>query len=320
MAMLSFLLAVGKNPNSRDIYGITPLQIAAWNKQSKAVQKLCKSNIDVNIADRMGHTALFKAVWKNCMKSTQTLLKAGADFDLQDNCGNTALMLAADFGFKDSLLLLLASGANVNKQNQWGETALFIAISQENLCCVQHLLDFNANPNLCNFDGCSPLFALARKSLTMINYQMLCALMPANPNLDIKGSDAETLNGARMSPLKVALLQENFLLADILVTLGANTNFLLSEPVTSLIRRPNWRKHFCKLAAAPRSLADSCRLTIRSSVRCENAHSLQDLALCGLPPSLVKFVAMSDLPSSRGAYVQSRSSVLAGLEIRLLAD
>lgn len=311
LARVTLLLALGQNPNRADSHGITPLQIAAWNNHCHVVHKLCRTKIDVNLADRVGHTALFKAVWRDCQECVQTLIRAGSNCDQQDDSGNTPLMLSADFGHTDSLLLLLTSGANVNQQNRYRETALFIAVLQENLPCVQHLLDFGANPNLHNFEGCTPLYLLARQSLTVTNYLILRAIVLANPDLDIKGRNMDSTSSsmARMTPLRVALLSENFIMADMLATLGADMNFLLLENVLSLKNRPYWKRHFSKLASSPRSLCDLCRMSIRSTVR-SNCKHVTDLSTSGLPPSLVKYVTLSDLPSSRGAYIQSRASTL----------
>eukprot|EP00965_Chrysotila_dentata_P095249 3148263-Pleurochrysis_carterae.AAC.4 len=93
----------------------------------------------------------------------ELLLQNGADVDfMQAKKKWTPLHTAAEFGASSLVQCLVKAGAQVDLQDALGLTALHWAagctISKQAVAStVQILLDANADPNLCNYKGATPL-------------------------------------------------------------------------------------------------------------------------------------------------------------------
>lgn len=106
---------------------ITPLYMAAWTGQKRAVELLLEHNADVNVKSRAGGTPLHATVYKNKKELAERLLSRGADVNAQNASGWTPLHLAASGGLADLVRLFLANGATPDVKNNQGETALDVA-------------------------------------------------------------------------------------------------------------------------------------------------------------------------------------------------
>lgn len=94
------------------------------------------------------------------------LVKAGANPNTPNANGDYPLIFAAYKHWPNLVILLLSKGANPDVQNRRGNTALIEIInhtiglpgySERKKQIIETLLGFNANPNLRNNDGTSPL-------------------------------------------------------------------------------------------------------------------------------------------------------------------
>jgi ankyrin repeat protein len=89
------LLDKGANPNVQDIFGSTPLRIAARCDNPEVVELLLKRGADPNVPDIFGSTPLHIAAECDNPEVVELLLKRGADPNIPDDDGQTALHKAA---------------------------------------------------------------------------------------------------------------------------------------------------------------------------------------------------------------------------------
>ena len=79
-----------------DIYGRTPLHLAAGNGRKEVAQILVESGAEVNVADGDGRTPLHWAAKRGHKEVAQLLIENGADKDMADNEGNTPCQFLRD--------------------------------------------------------------------------------------------------------------------------------------------------------------------------------------------------------------------------------
>ena len=294
---VNILLAIGHNPDRQDPYGITPLQIAAWNNHCKVVVKLAKRGSDVNLADRLGHTAIFKSVWRGCKQCVCNLLSLGAKSDVQDHSGNTPLMLAAELGHIAILEILLKEGAKTEIRNKWGESALYIAAAHTKVSCVEALLKYKANPDARTLECCTPLFVAVSRMQSEKTIAMVQLLLQVGADMEIKGQDVDVNNGRRVTPLELACYLGNFDIARLLLVAGCSVNPIRKWRQGHMCPfafkdEPEELRYFLEVASKPLSLACLTRAQIRKGLigKCEGSSKK-----LGLPPALVEYVDLSDV-------------------------
>lgn len=104
--------------------------------------------------------------WK--IPKIKPLILKGANPNIANANGDYALILAAGQHWPDLVIFLLSNGANPDVQNRRGNTALLETInhtiglpgySERKKQIIETLLGYNANPNLRDNDGNSPLSA-----------------------------------------------------------------------------------------------------------------------------------------------------------------
>jgi ankyrin repeat protein len=133
-ACTRLLLEGGANVNATDMYGNTPLMLAAeycdecWghaflnitpntsNRDGTAILSLLIANkVDVNATNRRQGTALILASYHGLFDCVQMLLRVqGIDVEAMDDDGDTALSCATARGHAHIVTLLIEHGANVN--------------------------------------------------------------------------------------------------------------------------------------------------------------------------------------------------------------
>ena len=118
------------NIDARDIYGNSPLWIAAEYNCVAALATLIRHGADLNSCDRFNTTPLLKAASDNSHEAITQLVNAGADYQRRDSFGNTILHLAASQSDAETLILLKRArirGVDVEAKNDEGHTAAEIA-------------------------------------------------------------------------------------------------------------------------------------------------------------------------------------------------
>eukprot|EP00929_Paragymnodinium_shiwhaense_P108466 TRINITY_DN74780_c0_g1_i1.p1 TRINITY_DN74780_c0_g1~~TRINITY_DN74780_c0_g1_i1.p1 ORF type:complete len:578 (-),score=182.83 TRINITY_DN74780_c0_g1_i1:203-1936(-) len=126
----------------------------------------------IDAQDETGNTALIYTAAKGFRQSMAMLLRAGADPDIPNpKTGRTALMEAAGAGFKDIIgALRLMPNLTMDAQDTSGNTALHYAAYHGNLGVVMELLKGNANKDLTNIYGHTPLsYAQTNKHKSVVD-------------------------------------------------------------------------------------------------------------------------------------------------------
>ena len=138
-----------------DIRDSTPLHIAAEKGHSEVVALLLAMGADPNARDIDGHTPLHNAASEGL---AELLLKAGAEANAKGEYLYSPLHKAAARGHGPTVRVLFAAGARVNAASRQGWTALHCATSGE---VAEILLTAGANANAKTNDGWTPLRSAA---------------------------------------------------------------------------------------------------------------------------------------------------------------
>lgn len=170
--------------NKANIYGHTPLMVAADSDAYEIVQMLIEAGANVNFCTPLqgGHcplayaactkpnnksmikllyeagadinfvndstSPLTAAALNSCFDNMNYLIQLGADVNLQDQNGSTTLMLLSQFERIDSAKLLIENGADVNIQDNKGMTVLMYACYYGNRNYAKFLIENGAKINI----------------------------------------------------------------------------------------------------------------------------------------------------------------------------
>ncbi len=115
LGRLEFLIAKGADVKHESKTGLTPLHLAAYSDQGKAMKLLIASGADPDRAEtQYGNTPLHLAVFKGYSGAAKILLDAGADKDKKNKAGLSPYMTAYFSGMDDIVGLLIHAGADSN--------------------------------------------------------------------------------------------------------------------------------------------------------------------------------------------------------------
>ncbi|KAL8904858.1 MAG: hypothetical protein Q9171_006896 [Xanthocarpia ochracea] len=166
----------------------TGLSLAAVRGDNTAVKILLDHGANPEIRDFEGNTALNQAVRSAHLPTVQLLLDYGVDTNKRNAYGRTVLHQACHAKDDPALVRPLIT-VDVNATDFNGDTALQYATQQNHINNVLYLLESNADPEIANAEGDTPI-------LTAIDYQMdriLQALLNHKVNHRIRNSRRQTI-------------------------------------------------------------------------------------------------------------------------------
>ena len=156
--IVRLLLCHGANVDVCDDHRNTALHFAASDGRLEVARALLEHKADVNALNKDGLTPLHRTFKRARGDIVWLLLNHGADAKGHDESGNTLLHLAALTGDLELARISLERIADtINSQNDDELTALLLALKRENLDVARLLLDHNADVNVRDKRGNTPL-------------------------------------------------------------------------------------------------------------------------------------------------------------------
>lgn len=134
----------------RELYSITPLQVAASYKNLALVSALLDAKAEIDAKDDNGNNALLTAAFYGNTDVIGLLIKAGASVNSENNMQQKALILAAGQGLEAEATFLIDSGADINAENIDKKSPLIVATTASSLATVKMLIAKGASVNHCD--------------------------------------------------------------------------------------------------------------------------------------------------------------------------
>ena len=201
-------LARGAKVNVPGDHGQTPLHAAALQGHTSMIEFLLAHGANVNAQNDLGGTLLHFAVQSGKKEVVALLLAQGADVYVESKYGGSVLHQATSPGHKDIVTLLIKHGAKVEAVDEHtGQTPLHAAAARGSADVVEVLLAHKADVN-----------ARVRASKRKESSTFLVGA-------DLMGyHNALLMNQEGMTPLHLAAAGGQTVVAEILLTHGANVN------------------------------------------------------------------------------------------------
>ena len=213
--------------------GSTPLQWAAYQGDTALVQRLLLKGAAVSEANAYGVTPMQLAAETANTAILKLLLAAGANVESASSEGQTALMSVARTGSLEAARLIISRGANVNAVEQFGgQTALMWAAARRHSEMVELLAakgaQVDARATVRHFErhitaeqryknthsgGLTPLLFAVRENCKA------CVEVLIRHRANILLPDPEGI-----APLQLALMNNNWDIAQRLIMAGADVN------------------------------------------------------------------------------------------------
>ncbi len=194
------LLDKGANPNTKGLYGETPLSLTArpvnqtyagggFSKDAgERLVAIAKLLIEKG-ADTEGKTGLlFSAASCGNKAVAEFLVGLGADIRGRAKDGRTPLHTAADHGNRETVEYFLSVGADVMARDEYGNTPLHAAVSSGITETVELLISKGAEVNVVGQNGMTPLH-LAAREYSKENVELL---IKSGAEVDKRDNDGRT--------------------------------------------------------------------------------------------------------------------------------
>ncbi len=207
LADVQALLAAGANASAADSRGRTPLLFAAGEGRPDIVKLLLGRSANPNAKSNDGRAPLMAAAERGSTETILALLTGRADLKAADNVGSTAVMYAAAAGRPEAVKLLLAKGLDAKTPNSDSRTVLMAAAASGDAESVKAILAAGADANARdNQDQTALMYAavLGRKAAV----EALLAAKADVHTMNRQGQSALDLAKARRLPEIVAILEK----------------------------------------------------------------------------------------------------------------
>jgi ankyrin repeat protein len=227
LEMAQALIAAGASVNTANKYGVTPLIQASRTGDTPVIDALLKAGATVSLAHPDGETPVMAAARTGRAEAVRLLVEAGATVSMAHPDGETPVMAAARSGRVEAVRLLVEAGADVNALSYQQETALMWAAAEGHADVVKTLLAANADPNLK-----ARITTLKERKHADHPTGGMTALMYAARNgqegavraLMAGGADPKLTNGDGVTAMAIAVVNDRFDLAKVMLDLGADAN------------------------------------------------------------------------------------------------
>lgn len=220
------LIKRGADVNAVNGKGETCIQIALLEKNNRLIRLLVEHGADVNVHDNKGMTPFIYACKYLSFDIVKIVLKQKVRIDSFDMYMNTALLYACRRTDEDGYQIaneVIERGANVDAYNKLGKTPLHIAVESQNERLVRLLVERGANISLSDVYGKTPVLIAGEAG----NRKLLHLLIE-------NGAASQELFSNYPHLLLSSIMCDDYQLAKLLITAGANVNDADSEGKTCL--------------------------------------------------------------------------------------
>ncbi|XP_052065512.1 uncharacterized protein LOC127705231 isoform X3 [Mytilus californianus] len=147
-----------------DLWGKTPLMLAAWGGHLEVVTYLATHGSQLDVTDRWGMTPLMLAAWGGHLEVVTYLVTHGSQLEVTDEWRRTPLMLAAERGHLEVVTYLVTHGSQLDATDRDGETALHYAAKYGQIEVTKWLIDQGCSPWVKTKQGETPYDLVTIKS------------------------------------------------------------------------------------------------------------------------------------------------------------
>jgi euchromatic histone-lysine N-methyltransferase len=210
------LLALDYSPSQKfpEADGGTPLHVAAGGNHTLTAHILVQAGAEINAFDDNNETPLMIAAYNGYPAMTRYLITTGAKLELKSDDGMTALHLATQNGHLECAHIILGSNKlprnHINVKDDGGWTPLVWACEHKHEPVIRFLLE----------QGCD-LFSTDVEMNVAMHWAAFSGSKSIVELLLAAGSHVNVTNGIGETPLHIALRQDHYECALLLVTRGA---------------------------------------------------------------------------------------------------
>ncbi len=279
------LIDLGADPIPYDVNGMSPLEAAVtggWKDASLVLLEKEAVRTQINGVSNLNTTVLGQAVKMGHFTLADLLVEEGANPFLVDGEGNTPFLMACSRGEVEWALkqiALVEDPDQLNYRNSAGLTALHMAAMGGHANLIAVLLEREANPELKDHKGCTPLaLACARGNLEAVKALVLGEELVGE---DLNNEEYQLTSGATL--LHVAAANDRLEVVRFLLESGANpiANPNSGETVLqSACKRDNVNVAMELLAASDTPAGREA--VIQAAMRSESSEALVKLVEMGV--------------------------------------
>jgi ankyrin repeat protein len=188
------LVEAGANVNFQNPEGETPLMKAVYAGWTDYVKILLENGANPNLENSKGDTALLKVINENALEIIQLLIQYGANANHISHYDENALFKTAECGLAAATKFLLENGVNPDQQNDTGLTPLILASFQsyfdgDYINTAKFLLEHNANPDLYTVEEKTTAL---HQAMLKNNPDMIKLLVENDANVNLPNNNGET--------------------------------------------------------------------------------------------------------------------------------
>ncbi|XP_071522835.1 uncharacterized protein [Panulirus ornatus] len=185
--LVADLLARGLTVDAVNRLGRTPLGLAMWAGYTTIVNTLLQEKVVLSEEDKDWRTIAREEVGLGIVKVIEETAVCALDACRSD--GFTLLHLAAQQGYPNMMHRLLSLKLSPDVKNNHGETPLFVAIRNNQLACVQQLINAGTRLSLVDNRGGSALHMAAKNGNVTVIDMLLTTSELEERDVDINRCD-----------------------------------------------------------------------------------------------------------------------------------